>query len=56
MRILVLSDNFPPANPGGAGAVAAAVAQRLAEWGHEIVVVTYGAADRFGSVSRDRTA
>ncbi len=52
MRILVLSDNFPPANPGGAGAVAAAVSQRLAEWGHEINVVTYGAADRFGSVSR----
>ena len=52
MRILVLSDNFPPANPGGAGAVAAAVGQRLAEWGHEINVVTYGAADRFGSVSR----
>ncbi len=52
MRILVLSDNFPPANPGGAGAVAAAVAQRLAEWGHEITVVTYGAADRFGNISR----
>ena len=52
MRILVLSDNFPPANPGGAGAVAAAVARRLVEWGHEINVVTYGVADRFGSVSR----
>ncbi len=55
MRILVLSDNFPPANPGGAGAVAAAVAQRLAEWGHEINVVTYSAdsaGDRCGSVSR----
>ncbi|MAG36752.1 MAG: hypothetical protein CL878_11005 [Dehalococcoidia bacterium] len=52
MRILVLSDNFPPANPGGAGAVAFAVARRLAEWGHEINVATYGGDERFGHVSR----
>lgn len=42
MRILVLSDNFPPANSGGAGAVADAISQRLLELGHQVHVVTFG--------------
>ncbi|MBI3971888.1 MAG: glycosyltransferase family 4 protein [Chloroflexi bacterium] len=40
MRLLVLSDTYPPANLGGAGEVAALVSERLAALGHEVLVVT----------------
>jgi glycosyltransferase involved in cell wall biosynthesis len=40
MRILVLSDTYPPVNRGGAGEVASLVADGLAARGHEILVVT----------------
>ncbi|MGH2368442.1 MAG: glycosyltransferase family 4 protein [Chloroflexota bacterium] len=40
MRLLVLSDAFPPHNLGGAGEVADLVSRRLAEMGHEVLVVT----------------
>jgi glycosyltransferase involved in cell wall biosynthesis len=39
MRVLVLSDTFPPYNLGGAGEVAHLVSRRLAERGHEVLVV-----------------
>ena len=42
MRILVLSDTYPPHNFGGAGEVAALVAEGLAWRGHEVLVVTAG--------------
>lgn len=42
MRILVLSDTYPPTNRGGAGEVAALVADGLAARGHEVLVVTAG--------------
>ena len=42
MRILVLSDTYPPVNRGGAGEVASLVADGLAARGHEILVVTAG--------------
>src|SRR5437867_1076860 len=45
MRVLVLSDTFPPYNLGGAGEVAHLVSQRLAERGHDVLVVA-GAARR----------
>jgi glycosyltransferase involved in cell wall biosynthesis len=40
MKLLVLSDTFPPFNLGGAGEVAQLVAQGLARRGHEVLVVT----------------
>lgn len=40
MRILVLSDTFPPENRGGAGAVAWAVADALRARGHQVLVLT----------------
>ena len=43
MRVLVLSDTYPPMNRGGAGEVASLVADGLASRGHEILVVTAGA-------------
>ncbi|HEX2515780.1 MAG TPA: glycosyltransferase family 4 protein [Chloroflexota bacterium] len=39
MRILVLSDSFPPYNLGGAGEVADLVAGRLARAGHQVLVI-----------------
>ncbi len=39
MRILVLSDTYPPANRGGAGEVASLVADGLAARGHELLVI-----------------
>jgi glycosyltransferase involved in cell wall biosynthesis len=44
MRILVLSDTYPPVHRGGAGEVASLVAEGLAARGHEILVVTSGVA------------
>ena len=47
VRILVLTDTYPPENRGGAGEVASLVADGLASQGHEICVVTSGrGADR----------
>lgn len=40
MRLLVLSDSFPPYNLGGAGEVAELVARGLAAREHEVLVVT----------------
>jgi glycosyltransferase involved in cell wall biosynthesis len=40
VKVLVLSDTFPPANLGGAGEVAELVSSGLAELGHEVLVVT----------------
>jgi glycosyltransferase involved in cell wall biosynthesis len=40
MRILALSDSYPPDNLGGAGEVAHLVSTRLASWGHEVNVIT----------------
>ena len=45
MRILVLSDSFPPYNLGGAGEVADLVTNGLAARGHDVLVVT-GVAQR----------
>ncbi|NDB21036.1 MAG: hypothetical protein EB020_09205 [Proteobacteria bacterium] len=42
VRILVLSDTYPPVNRGGAGEVASLVADGLALRGHEVCVVTSG--------------
>jgi glycosyltransferase involved in cell wall biosynthesis len=39
MKVLVLSDTFPPYNLGGAGEVAYLVSRRLAERGHQVLVV-----------------
>ena len=49
MRILVLSDTYPPVNRGGAGEVASMVADGLAARGHEILVVTGAASPASGS-------
>lgn len=40
MRVLVLSDTFPPHNLGGAGEVAHLVSRQLAALGHEVLVLT----------------
>src|SRR5688572_17272065 len=40
MRILVLSDTFPPQNLGGAGEVAHLVSREYAARGHEVLVIT----------------
>lgn len=40
MRILVLSDTFPPESAGGADVVAWRLAQRHADMGHSVTVVT----------------
>ena len=40
MRVLVLSDSFPPLNLGGAGEVADLVAGRLSDAGDEVLVLT----------------
>ena len=40
MKILVLTDSFPPYNLGGAGEVAELVSCGLAQRGHEVLVVT----------------
>lgn len=52
MRLLVLSDSFPPANLGGAGEVADLVSRRLAEHDHEVLVVAATAARREVGASR----
>ncbi len=47
VKVLVLSDTYPPVNRGGAGEVASLVADGLAARGHEVCVVTSGrGADR----------
>jgi len=40
MRILILQDDFPPLNLGGAGTIAFAYARELVSRGHEVQVVT----------------
>jgi len=40
MRVLILQDDFPPFNLGGAGAIAYASAKELQKRGHEVEVVT----------------
>ena len=55
MRILVLSDTYPPVNRGGAGEVASLVADGLAAHGHEILVVTAGASGSGRPVTRPGT-
>ncbi len=40
MKILILSDDFPPASYGGAGVIAAATAKGLSDCGHEVWVIT----------------
>ena len=40
MRILILTDSFPPHNLGGAGEVAHLVAREYAARGHEVLVLT----------------
>src|SRR6266508_1472110 len=40
MKVLVLSDSFPPHNLGGAGEVAHLVSQGLAQRGHDVLVLT----------------
>jgi glycosyltransferase involved in cell wall biosynthesis len=47
MKVLVLTDSFPPFNLGGAGEVADLVSRRLAAVGYEVVVVA-------GSATRSR--
>lgn len=40
MRIVILSDNFPPDNLGGAEIIASNLAHVLSEKGHEVLVIT----------------
>lgn len=40
MKILILSDNFPPESPGGAGIIAYNLAKRMQKSGHEVYIIT----------------
>ena len=54
MKILVLSDSFPPHNLGGAGEVADLVSRGLSQRGHDVLVVTGTAQlSQVGSSDRD---
>jgi glycosyltransferase involved in cell wall biosynthesis len=52
MKILILSDDFPPANLGGAGSVAASVAGEFKRRGNEVAVIS---TSRHRSPSGQRT-